>query len=203
MIDGAPYDAYPSAGRLCVCGQAIKPTPHQVRQFCSNRCKAGRIQRCQCGTIVQRSRSGMCGQCWRAGRPGRTKRMTMAMAGLMSAASQLPSLPTTMPLHGYTCCGWLVRSAHDRTTQRHRIGVNSYMRNRYRTDITWQLSHLLGTASKTEQAKLPPALYTVALTRRRMMEAARLVGLWRTTDGQVSNDPSRTARGLVGPDPQD
>lgn len=120
----------------------------------------------------------------------------MAMKLRIRGAQTIPRPRVlTGPLHHHAICGeWTLRHHHDTTTNAHRLGVNRYMRPymraKYRTSLAKQIGRDLGTTSVVGQEKLPQALYEVAVMRRRMLEAAQLVGRWSITDGQISNDPS-------------
>jgi hypothetical protein len=108
------------------------------------------------------------------------------MSGLISKARYIPKVRRlTGPLQYLkTCCGWTLRGTHDTTSEQHHQAVNRYMRLYYRKSLTWQLRHYLGT----NQEELPSALVELAVTRRRLQEAAKLVGNWRVNE-QV-DDPS-------------
>lgn len=193
IINDAPSGAYPPAGRRCMsCGMPLRSD--NGSGICSKDSKRTKRTCAGCGTTYDGwCQSRCCSRsCYWANRRAVSadrQRISRRWNALIRHAMSFADAKTIEPLHDYSCCGWMLRGTHDPGTPRHRIGINRYMRNRYRSDITWQLSYMLGTQNSQEQARLPASLFTVALTRRRMMEAARLVGAWRVNDDQV-NDPS-------------
>lgn len=213
----APSDAYPSVGARCFgCDKHTAASTRRPAKWCSRQCRDrwryanGKIKTSQgrypgepcrlCSKPTIRPSknrlgpSGLCMSCYqhspKAGTTG-----PRAMATLHLRVSRARTIPQAVahsgPVHHYrNCCGWMHPAMHDVMSHRHHMGVNRYMRNRYRERTELQLAYFLGTMSKAEQAKLPRSLYEVALKRREMLEAARLVGNWRTDGNQVSNDPS-------------
>lgn len=148
----------------------------------------------QCNVVIQqRNTSGLCQSCYNDGR--RTRRIGYMTPGLGSIVgyAQRRVIPTAIPkravppLRRYTCCGWMLRVLHDEGSDRHRLAVNAYMRKRQRRTLDAYYRYHLGPKSSREE--LPSALVELAVTRRRLQEAAKLVGHWRVTDGQV-DDPS-------------
>jgi hypothetical protein len=117
---------------------------------------------------------------------------------LIDSARRIPTARSrTGPLTHTACCGWALRGTHVYTLACKRINAHRYYlehkdqmrthyRNRYRYDDRYLLQRVLGPVSK--QKELPTGLVELATTRRRMMEAAKLVGNWRTND--QGDDPS-------------
>lgn len=201
--------------RHCLgCGVGIDHL-HPNRKYCTDRCKwrthangwyhrlhpdaqyrgpwpsRGPRPPCsRCGQPLMRSRSGMCGPCFRATHWTKPKRpyVGRALASRIGWASRLPK-PTLGPApigHYSTCCGPMLKVLHDPRSERHRLGVNAYMREYQRTHLNAYYRRYLGTVSEREE--LPSALVELAVMRRRLQEATKQVGNWRT-NGQV-DDPS-------------
>lgn len=171
----APAGAYPPKGRLCtVCGRDLAPRTRR------------------------RGTGRYCRTCWATNRP-RGPRSRGPIHVPMTRVRPPRRLPAAV--RNYVCCGWLHPSAHDKSGEMHRRGMNRYMRNHYRTSMTWQLRYMLGKSA--EQAALPSSLVEVAMTRRKLLLAAGLAGNWRVTDGEQVNDPAGASGSPVGSDPQD
>lgn len=150
-----------------------------------------------CGTRLERPRkhrlpkTSLCHPCYAKQRAisNLTPRPPMTtMPGLLGVGVRIPRarrLPS--PIRVYpNCCGPMLAILHDPKSERHRIGWNSFMREYERARLHAYYRYHLGTVSQREE--LPSALVELAVTRRRLQEATKQVGNWRT-NGQV-DDPS-------------
>lgn len=218
----APSDAYPSAERFCVCGASLpaaKPKG-RPRKWCSRRCcdqhrwlhrdplkpwgggKSPMTPCLQCGRPVRKrygpsQQTGLCLPCYWATKRNGSHRLNQ----LIKKATSDDRAVTRPALNFSQCCGWTVAGQHTYKLPSHHAWVNRYMRNRYRHNIEWQMSYMLGTGSKAAQANMPRALVELAITRRKLMDAARLTGKWRVIDA-INDVPGRDAGSPIRPDPQ-